>query len=204
MSEISETKIEKNYENSNKNSKTKDSSFSSDKSNLSFEKTEENEKRKINFPNIKNNKIIKSISNLLIKLTERPLKNIKRKSLKDIFTGKRLPNISMSDYLIRIITYSEIEENTLISSLIYLDRFDQKKQITKFNIHRILFCSILISIKYNEDEIYKNEFYSQIAGISLEELNKIEYEFVSLLDFNLYIQPNMFNFYKELLVNNID
>ena len=51
----------------------------------------------------------------------------------------------------------------------------------------------------NEDKIYKNEYYSSIAGISLKELNLIEYNFLIILDFQIFIPENIFNYYKNEL-----
>jgi hypothetical protein len=75
----------------------------------------------------------------------------------------------------------------------------KKKPITEFNIHRIFFSCVLISIKYNEDDIFKNDYYAKIAGVTLNEINKMESTFISLLDFNLYINPNVFEKYQHLL-----
>lgn len=201
MSDVSEFK-----DNESMNEKMKieeeinlDSPNSQNSTSQSSENEEKNELKKDKIL-----KLAKSISDILTKIISRPIKNLKKKSLRDSFTGKSIPNISLYDYIIRILNYTEIEENTIISSLIYIDMFDKKKQITKFNVHRIFFCSILISLKYNEDIIYKNEYYSQVAGISLNELNTIEYEFISLLNFNLYIDYNLFNDYKQLFLNNIE
>ena len=56
-----------------------------------------------------------------------------------------------------------------------------------------------MSLKYNEDEIYKNDYYSQIAGVSIYELKKMEYEFYILVNFNLYINESNFMKYKYAL-----
>ena len=39
------------------------------------------------------------------------------------FSTSNIPKISINDYLNRIETYSEIEKNTLIIALIYIDKF---------------------------------------------------------------------------------
>ena len=41
----------------------------------------------------------------------------------------------------------------------------------------------MTSIKYNEDEIYSNTFYAKIGGISKEELDILEYEFLKLIKY---------------------
>ena len=158
-----------------------------------------------------NSKITNGIINILKKLLKKN-KNLKNysKILKEqenrIFNSKKIPDISLINYLERIRKYSEIENNTLIISLIYIDRLLQNSNLilTPFNIHRILFTSILISLKYNEDLIFEFSYYSQIAGISINELKIYESEFLKIIDFILYIDKNEFDKYKHLLLNSIE
>ena len=94
----------------------------------------------------------------------------KQKNL--IFFSKDIPSIPIKDYLYRIQLFTEAEDNTIILALIYLDKICEKAWIilSEYNIHKILFVSILIAIKYNEDSFYDNKYYSQIAGVNLKEL----------------------------------
>ena len=112
-------------------------------------------------------KISYSISEILNELIKNNSLKKDNKQKEDIFNTIQIPNIELFDYIIRIISYSNCEENTLISALIYIDRIAKIKKITKLNVYKLLFISILISLKYNEDEIYSNNYYSQIAGVSI-------------------------------------
>ena len=158
----------------------------------------------------------KSISNHLFNAISKILNQIVHQSKKlpnylDIiksqekmsFSSKTIPNISIKDYLKRIQTYTELENNTLILSLIYIDRICQMGNIvlTPHNIHRILFCAIYLALKYNEDQIYKTDYYAQIAGISVKELNLIENEFVSFIEFNFFVDDKLFSKYENYLKN---
>ena len=152
--------------------------------------------------------ITKSIISVLTELIEKNQKNINNNNLNfddDIFNSKSIPNISTYDYMLRIVEYSNLEENTLILSLIYIDKIARIKKITKYNIYKYLITSVLIALKYNEDEIYNNNYYSQIGGINYEELMQLELNFLVLIDFNVYINNETFEQYKsalQLLINN--
>jgi len=157
-------------------------------------------------PQIKNLNLIKSISQSLITILEenQKLKNYKeiiKKQNKMIFSANSIPSISINDYLIRIQTYSEIEKSTLILALILIDHICKKAELilTYYNIHRLLFGAILISIKYNEDTYYDNKFYSEIAGVKLKELKLIEYNFLELSDFNVFVKYEEYEQYKLYL-----
>ena len=158
--------------------------------------------QKEKFDNIINN--MTAILNQLISQNKNSLnyKKIIRNQKESVFSAKDPPQISILDYLNRIKYYSQIENNTLICSLIYIDKLCTLNEIvlTELNIHRILFTAILLSIKYNEDLIYKMDYYSKIAGVSLKELKKLESEFVSKINFELYINDNDFEKYREYLI----
>ena len=64
-----------------------------------------------------------------------------------------------------------------------------------YNIHRIIFSCCLLALKYNEDIVYDNKFYSEVGGISLNETNNLEYQCIQLLNFNLFVDDELFNKY---------
>ena len=147
-----------------------------------------------------------SISLLNLITTNKLKKNYKevlKKQKNMLFSLKKLPKISVGDFIYRIVYYSKIEDATLISGVIYLDRFCKKQKIilTEYNIHRLLFISILVAIKFFEDKYFTNIFYSKICGIKTEILNKMEYQFVCGLNFEMYIEKDFFYKYQDLLLN---
>ena len=153
-----------------------------------------------------NNLLIDKINIILTSLLEENKfnKNYKEKigkQKKIIFYSNEIPSISIKDYLNRILSFTDIEDNTLILSLIYIDKICEKNSIilSEHNIHRILFSSILISIKFNEDIYYKNKFYAKVAGVSAKELKKMESEFLRLIDFDLCVNDNLFVKYKKFI-----
>ena len=156
---------------------------------------------------IPNMNLINAISKTLTTILEN---NKKLKNYRDIlkkqsmmyFSANSIPNITIKDYLIRIQNYSKMEKSTLILSMILIDHMCKKSNIvlTIYNIHRILFSSVLISIKYNEDSYYDNTFYAQIAGIKPNELKLLEYKFLELNDFNVYVKDTEYEQYEKYLV----
>jgi len=160
---------------------------------------------------IENINIIKSIFKSLTKILDnnKNLPNYKKilvKQSKMCFSSKSLPEISLYEYLIRIQKYSLVEKNTLILALIYIDRLCKigKIILTNYNIYRILFSALILAIKYNEDKYFDNEYYSQIAGIKMDELKNIEYNFLSLCDFNVFVDEETFEKYSRNLHNSND
>ena len=155
---------------------------------------------------VPNMDLINAISRTLLTIlnNNESLKNyreIVKKQNMMCFSANSVPNISIKDYLIRIQNYSQMEKSTLILSLILMDKMCKKSNIalTIYNIHRILFSSVLISIKYNEDSYFDNTFYAQIAGIKPNELKLLEYKFLEFNDFNVYTNDYDYEQYEKYL-----
>ena len=150
-------------------------------------------------------RIIESINKTLEKLINKKKKKKNTiNKLTAIFLSETIPEISVLDYLIRIIKYTYCEESTMILGLIYLDRICLKNiLISKYNIHKLLFVSILLAIKNNEDQIYKNDYYCEVSGINLSDLCLMEYNFAILLNFNFYVNDFEYNLYKNAIDMNI-
>ena len=158
----------------------------------------------INSP--ENSNLIETISFSLLEIItkSKEKKNYKEKiksQKNSLFTSKKIPNISIGDYLTRIKKFTLINDSTLIICLIYLDRYLKMNKIilTEFNVHRMFFSSLLLAIKYNEDNFYTNKFYSNVSGLKCSELNKLELKFVTEIKFDLFVDKNLYEKYKNNL-----
>ena len=139
--------------------------------------------------------LLRSISSLLQEIINEQGDNLQSK--KTIFCSKTIPPISIENYLDRIIKYTKLETSTLILSLINIDKICELNslQITKYNVHRLLQSSVVISIKINEDDSY----YSKVTGVSLSEINNLEDEFLRKIRFKLWTDISLFLKYKRYL-----
>ena len=191
---------------------SKNASFESERSSNCDEEVEikaKNKNKKVSpQQNLVEDKLIEAISITLKSISDqnKNLENYKeiiKNQSTSVFSANFIPNIAIYDYLKRIKTYSKAEKSTLIISLIYIDRLCNKAKVTLtyYNIHRILFSAILLSIKYNEDCYYDNKYYSEIAGVKLKELNSLEYNFIRMLNCEFYVSRKIFDKYQIYLDN---
>ena len=130
---------------------------------------------------------------------------MKKKPSKDInepLYSKLIPALSLEKYLIRIIKYTEVENNTLIVAYLYIIKLIKKENfiLSINNIYRLLLGSVVLDKKVLEDLKYNNSYYCEIGGISLQEFNKIEFSlFVRL---NYEVNPKIEeieNVYKNII-----
>ena len=82
---------------------------------------------------------------------------------------------------------------------IYIKRFINKENyiISFRNIFRLIMSCTILAIKFNENKIYKNTFYAKVGGFDVDDLNNLEYNIFSRLDFNLRVLDN--EFYEIIL-----
>lgn len=91
---------------------------------------------------LKNDKIISSISSILKDIIQENCEKSKASMIEEqistSFYTKKIPTISISSYLERILKYSKMEESTLIIMLIFIDKLCESSNflLTENNIHR--------------------------------------------------------------------
>ena len=149
-------------------------------------------------------KIIGRISDLFLELCDdnkNDINSISKNTLIKPFLSKQIPSISIKDYLIRLYKYSKINNSTIILILIYIDKICNlnKFKLSYYNIHKLILASMLISIKYNEDEYYSLNFYAKMGGVSINELSNLEYQFLVLINFDLFVDEALFIRYNDYI-----
>ncbi|QHS73962.1 Pcl7p [Saccharomyces paradoxus] len=129
------------------------------------------------------------------------------------FYGKNVPEIAVDQYLERIQKYCPTTNDIFLSLLVYFDRISKNyghcperdgcaKQMFVMdsgNIHRLLITGITICTKFLSDFFYSNSRYAKVGGISLQELNHLELQFLVLCDFKLLVSVEEMQKYANLL-----
>ncbi|RCK65725.1 hypothetical protein Cantr_01442 [Candida viswanathii] len=115
----------------------------------------------------------------------------KNRHLLKIFNLLKTPALTIDQFLIRIKTYSSnistcsyLHSGFLLYKLIiYLNNIE----ITLNNSYRFIVASIRCSTKVIEDVYQKQPIFSNVVGVTLKDLLKIEMGFLYLTNFNLII-----------------
>ncbi|CBH18452.1 cyclin 2 [Trypanosoma equiperdum] len=117
------------------------------------------------------------------------------------FHSSHVPAISVWNYMRRIGKYSRCSPECFIICIIFIDRYVAATNcpITFRNIHRLLITSMLVSVKLRDDSFYSNSYFAGIGGVSNEELNRLEIEFLMTIDWRTWVEPSDFNMYCEQL-----
>mmetsp|Transcript_18458 Transcript_18458/g.24111 ORF Transcript_18458/g.24111 Transcript_18458/m.24111 type:complete len:387 (+) Transcript_18458:164-1324(+) len=149
-------------------------------------------------PNQPYRDIVPIIRNVVAQIV---VKNTKDSRYLDEFAGRKEPKITLNDYLFRLVRYLDkwfydkpgmksVGFRSILMSLVYLDRIATKIlnfEITSLNVHRLFAVSMLLGAKFSEDYIIANNYWAEVAGISIDELNELESKFCSHLGFSLFV-----------------
>ena len=143
--------------------------------------------------------LINILSSLLTDICkENDISQIKNNEKINPFISKIKNSITIKNYLGRLVKYTQAESSTLIAMLIYIDRLCEINNfiINSFNVYKIIFSSLVIAIKYNEEEYFGNKYLAKVGGLSLNEMNLLELIYLNLIDFNLYVSDEVFQTYN--------
>lgn len=119
-----------------------------------------------------------------------------------VFHGLKAPSISVQKYVERIFKYANCSPSCFVVAYVYLDRFIHQQPglpITSLNVHRLLITSVMVAAKFLDDAYYNNAYYAKVGGVSTQEMNRLELEFVFRLGFRLQVTLQVFDSYCSYL-----
>eukprot|EP01059_Diplonema_ambulator_P005102 TRINITY_DN14818_c0_g1_i1.p1 TRINITY_DN14818_c0_g1~~TRINITY_DN14818_c0_g1_i1.p1 ORF type:complete len:236 (+),score=50.28 TRINITY_DN14818_c0_g1_i1:236-943(+) len=117
-----------------------------------------------------------------------------------VFTWDCAP-MSLADYVQRIADYSCLSVAPYIVAVMFLDRLDARHPhiIGHRNIHKLFLTALCVAHKAIEEYQLLNSTFSVIGAVSLPTLRACEAQFVTLLDWDLGVNNEVFSNYMELV-----
>lgn len=119
------------------------------------------------------------------------------------FHSRAPPQISVYDYLRRIVKYTSLERACLLVILIYIDRVCERVRtftISSLTVHRFIIASVTLAAKAVCDSYCTNSHYAKVGGLSTQELNSLEVEFLGLIEWRVAVEGTMMQRYYVNLV----
>jgi len=118
------------------------------------------------------------------------------------FHSAQTPSMSIQDYLNRIRKYFRCRDECFVLALVYIDRVakaDSGMAVSALNAHRLLLIAVVLSAKFQDDIHYCNAYYAKVGGLALQEVNLLEKNFVTILSWELYVGPEEYQFYHNVV-----
>lgn len=109
--------------------------------------------------------------------------------------------IPLADYAIRAKTYMHCSDDVFIVAAIYCWRLHMcnPNLFDALSLHKIMAASLVLAVKYTEDEHYPMKHYAQVFGMSAKELNTLENEMITWLDWCFFFNDLEFQTMAELV-----
>ncbi|KAJ1678747.1 cyclin-like protein interacting with PHO85, partial [Spiromyces aspiralis] len=111
-----------------------------------------------------------------------------------MFHARSIPTIDLYSYLHRILKYCPCQNEVFLSLVVYFRRIIdscRRKAIAfsldAYSIHRLIISGVTIASKWFSDVFFTNTRYAKVGGLHVTELNVLEIQFLSLIDFNAAI-----------------
>jgi len=148
-------------------------------------------------------KLVSVLSDVLIRLCERNDSLTMRQSPVTRFHALRAPQITITSYLERIARYTNCSEECFVLALIYIDRLIKNNEdflLVSLNVHRLIITGIMVSAKFFDDQYFNNAYFGKVGGVSCKEIDLLEIEFLFMLNFNLYVETELFGMYNRRLI----
>eukprot|EP00741_Cyanophora_paradoxa_P013122 tig00020675_g12675.t1 len=120
-----------------------------------------------------------------------------------VFHSNIAPTISIRQYLERLHRYLNASFDAFVLAFIYVDRIMQRNPefiISSFSIHRLLLTAALCASKFVDDVHDSNAYFSKVGGVTVQEMNGLEIEFLFMINFSLNVTPEDLKVYKDALV----
>lgn len=110
-----------------------------------------------------------------------------------VFNLIKPPSLPISQYIVRIRTYSSSATTVVFVNAAYL-AFKlcimlDIAPLTELNCHRFVLALIRCLMKMLEDKRQKQKAFAAVGGLSCADLEKIEIAFLYLCDFNMHVTP---------------
>ncbi|EIM81256.1 cyclin-domain-containing protein [Stereum hirsutum FP-91666 SS1] len=119
------------------------------------------------------------------------------------FHSAAVPQISILDYLRRIVRYTNCEKTCILIVMHYIDQICARLPnftISSLTCHRFIITAVALSSKTLCDAFCTNAHYARIGGISPIELTRLEREFLIAIDWRLTCTREILQLYYDNLV----
>ncbi|KAJ9449234.1 hypothetical protein DIPPA_04806 [Diplonema papillatum] len=95
----------------------------------------------------------------------------------------------IQEYIVgRLCKFVNCESRSILCAFMVLDTACARGVVLHSgNIHKLFFTSLVITVKYLEDEHWNNTTFAKIGGVSADQLFAMEIALFRLLDYNVHI-----------------
>ncbi|GBE78572.1 cyclin-domain-containing protein [Sparassis latifolia] len=105
-------------------------------------------------------------------------------------------------FMQKVLETTQVSQSVIVLSLHYIYRMKARNRFTSGqpgSEYRVAMAALMMANKFVDDNTYTNKTWSEVSGIDLVELNKMEREFLLGIDFGLYVDKTTYSSWLNLL-----
>ncbi|KAJ3735949.1 cyclin-domain-containing protein [Lentinula guzmanii] len=105
-------------------------------------------------------------------------------------------------FMQKLLETTQVSQSVIVLSLHYIYRLKERNRFTPAQAgseFRIAVAGLMMANKFLDDNTYTNKTWSDVSGIELTEINRMEREFLMGVDCNLYVDKPTYESWLNLL-----
>ncbi|KAG1741874.1 uncharacterized protein EDB91DRAFT_1201629 [Suillus paluster] len=105
-------------------------------------------------------------------------------------------------FMQKLLETTQVSQSVIVLSLHYIWRLKERNRFTAGlpgSEFRIAVAALMMANKFLDDNTYTNKTWSEVSGIELTEITRMEKEFLMGINFNLYISKKTYDSWMNLL-----
>jgi len=105
-------------------------------------------------------------------------------------------------FMQKLLETTQVSQSVIVLSLHYIYRLKDRNRFTPAQAgseFRIAVAGLMMANKFLDDNTYTNKTWSEVSGIDLAEINRMEREFLLGVNFNLYVDKSTYESWLNLL-----
>ncbi|KAJ4485245.1 cyclin-domain-containing protein [Lentinula aciculospora] len=105
-------------------------------------------------------------------------------------------------FMQKLLETTQVSQSVIVLSLHYIYRLKERNRFTPAQAgseFRIAVAGLMMANKFLDDNTYTNKTWSEVSGIELTEINRMEREFLMGVDCNLYVDKPTYESWLNLL-----
>ncbi|KAH9927419.1 cyclin-domain-containing protein [Epithele typhae] len=102
----------------------------------------------------------------------------------------------------KVLETTQVSQSVIVLSLNYIYRLKARNPFTSGQAgseYRVAIAALMLANKFVDDNTYTNKTWSEVSGIELSEINRMEREFLMGIDFDLYVNKPTYESWLNLL-----
>ncbi|KAI8983309.1 cyclin-domain-containing protein [Trametes punicea] len=105
-------------------------------------------------------------------------------------------------FMQKVLETTQVSQSVIVLSLRYIYRLKARNPFTTGQAgseYRVAIAALMLANKFVDDNTYTNKTWSEVSGIDLSEVNRMEREFLLGIDFGLYVDKTTYESWLNLL-----